>query len=243
MARGRNNQNYLLKRQRPNKSGSKEINGSNESLDVVVKNKLNTFERIISNISLKIYQSYNKTFMYVGVGVFACIFFILNLIEKKISGYTYKYEGIAEIKYKTVYNGHYNYKGKESYELLTAMGEEGRKIYLYYNLILIFLYSPCLCYSITNVISEICGFTRTNICPFFISVFQIIESIFLIFTLIGYPNSLLLLNLSGKIAIVKYFFIFITIFIVIFGGIDRYQGKPKPTGLTQEEIERLKKSE
>ncbi|ORX57241.1 hypothetical protein BCR36DRAFT_580657 [Piromyces finnis] len=244
MARGKNSQNFLAKRKRPtNKGAAKGNNDSSEAIDVVLINKINSIEKTLNNVSLKIYQSYNKILMYIGVAVFASIFILLNYLEKKISKYTYTYENIAEIKYKTVYNGHYNYKGNESYDTLTAMKEEGRNIYFYYNLILIFVYSPILCFSITNIISEVCGFTKTNVFPFFISVFQILESIALIFTIKGYPNSLILLNISGKLAVIKYFFIFITIFVVIFGFIDRYQNKPKSTGISLEESEKSKKSE
>ncbi|OUM67420.1 hypothetical protein PIROE2DRAFT_68840, partial [Piromyces sp. E2] len=240
MAKGKNTQNFLAKRKRPVK-GAKGTNGSSESLDVVLMNKYNSIENTLNNISLKIYNSYNKILMYIGIGIFVVIFVLLNYIEKKIMGYTYNYEHIAEIKYKSVYNGHYNYKGKESYETLTAMGEGGRKIYLYYNLVLIFIYSPFLCVSITNLISEVCGFTKTNVFPFFISLFQIIESIVLILTIKGYPNSLPILNLAAVIAVIKYFFIFITIFVVIFGFIDRYQKKPKPTG--PQELENVNKTQ
>ena len=245
MAKGKNSQNFLAKRKRPVAKGAKGSNASSEALDVVLMEKYNSIEKFLNNISLKIYNASNKIAMYIGIGLFVAIFLLLNYIEKKITNYTYKYDHIDEIKYKSVYNGHYNYVGKESYETLTAMEEGGRKTYLYYNLILIFIYSPFLCFSIANVISEICGFTKTNICPFLISFFQIIESIALIFTINGYPNSILLLNVAAKVAVVKYFFIFITIFVIIFGLIDRYQKKPKPTGVetTPEETEKMKKSE
>jgi membrane-associated HD superfamily phosphohydrolase len=245
MAKGKNSQNFLAKRKRPVAKGARGPNASNEALDVVLMNKVNSINKSIEDISLKFYNSYNKIFTYIGLGLFVAVYVLINYIEKKITNYTYQYEHIAEIKYKSVYNGHYNYKGKESYETLTAMGEGGRKVYLYYNLVLIFIYSPFLFFSITNLITEICGFTKTNICPFFIALFQIIESAILVFTIKGYPNSLLLLNLAAKVAIVKYFFIFITIFVVIFGCIDRYQKKPKPTGpeVTPENIEKMKKSE
>lgn len=244
MARGKANSNYILKRKRPTtKGGAKGANGSNESLDVVLQNKYNTFEKTLDNISLKLYNMYNKKTMYIGMGAFLLVFLILNFIERKITKYTYAYENISEIKYKAVYNGHYNYKGKESYETLTAMGEEGRKIYLYYNLVLIFIYSPFLFVGVTNVISDICGLTRTNIIPFGVSVFQIFESIALVFTILGYPNTLGLLFIAGKLAVVKYFFIFLAIFVVIFGVIDRYQGKPKPEPVKEEKEEKKEKKE
>ena len=229
MARGKNTQNFLIKRKRPvNKnSNSKGISGSDEALDAVLLNVYDRVEKGYSDITQKIFKSFNKKLMYVGLVIFLLVFLVLNFIEKKIINYTYSYENIAEIKYKSVYNGHYNYIGKESYETLTAMGEEGRKIYLYYNVVLILIYSPFLSFSITNLISEVCGYTKTNVIPFLISIFQILESIILIFTILGYPNSVTLLNIAGKVAIVKYFFIFVTIFVVIFGFIDRYQGKPK----------------
>jgi len=239
MARGKNTQNFLVKRKRPTK-GAKGTNGSNEALDTVIMDTYNKIEKGYGDFTLKIYNSYNKTLMYVGLGAFLLIFLILNFVEKKIIKYTYSYENISEIKYKSVYNGHYNYIGQESYETLTAMGPEGRKIYLYYNIILIFVYSPFLTYSITNLISEVCGYTKTNIIPVFISIFQILESVTLIFTIMRYPNSLTLLYMAGKLAIVKYFFIFVTIFVVIFGFIDRYQGKPKPTGVEEVEADKDK---
>jgi len=240
MARGNN---YILKRKRPSKDkdAKNTKNGSNESLDVVLQEKYNSLEKTLNNISLKLYNMYNKKTMYIGMGAFLLIFLILNFIERKITKYTYAYENISEIKYKSVYNGHYNYSGKESYETLTAMGAEGRKIYLYYNLVLIFIYSPFLFVGVTNVISDICGLTRTNVIPFGISVFQILESVALVFTLLGYPNTLGLLFIAGKLAVIKYFFIFLAIFVVIFGVIDRYQGKPKPEPVKEEKDEKKEK--
>ncbi|KAL6621701.1 hypothetical protein LY90DRAFT_676798, partial [Neocallimastix californiae] len=240
MARGKNTQNYILKRKRnPNKS--KGTDASNETLDVVLQNKYDSVVSALENISLKLYNMCNKKTMYIGMGAFLLVFLVLNFIERKITKYTYAYENISEIKYKSVYNGHYNYKGKESYETLTAMGAEGRKIYLFYNLVLIFIYSPALFVGVTNLITDICGLTKTNIMPFGISVFQILESIALVFTLLGYPNTLGLLFIAGKLAVIKYFFIFLAIFVVIFGAIDRYQNKPKPEPEAKEEEKKEEK--
>jgi len=240
MARGKNTQNYILKRKRnPNKS--KGTDASNETLDVVLQNKYDSVVSALENISLKLYNMCNKKTTYIGMGAFLLVFLVLNFIERKITKYTYAYENISEIKYKSVYNGHYNYKGKESYETLTAMGAEGRKIYLFYNLVLIFIYSPALFVGVTNLITDICGLTKTNIMPFGISVFQILESIALVFTLLGYPNTLGLLFIAGKLAVIKYFFIFLAIFVVIFGAIDRYQNKPKPEPEAKEEEKKEEK--
>ncbi|ORX75203.1 hypothetical protein BCR32DRAFT_96835 [Anaeromyces robustus] len=239
MARGKNSQNYLLKRKRPNKNGSTDNvsrSGSSETIDVVLQKKYDAVESKVTNIAVKLFKIHkNKISMYVGIGALLLIFLILNYLERRITKYTYKYENIAEIKYKDVFNNHYNYKGKEAYETLTAMKEGGRKIYLIYNLVLIFIYSPFLLYSITEVINEVCGFTRANLAPSGIAIFQVLESIALIFTILGYPNTMTLLNLAGKLAVCKYFFIFFSVFVVIFGAIDRYQNKPKPGAPVEDE--------